>query len=431
MQLYELKNIRDEEEFSYRINCAKLVVGIVSEYAISYLQMNEKDIKVYPKIRDYYLNEEISTEDLLHIFARNMELGSLMKGFPSVTREEFNASEWNEFLQVNTWECDGTRNRYQFNNITFESKCLFLKQYRNENGTYILSYVRNDEEYLFVSWGNEYIQLVNPIPYFILQKKSIENEEKDIYFDITEEQFFNSSKTLQELDEEQRKAVRADTEKNLVILAGAGSGKTRTLLCRYAYLHVMKNIPLRKLLLITFTNEAASKLRGDGTKLLKEIYSIYKPDEVPAMEVSTIDALLKRTLDANWAYLGFSTAPVLKVGNHYEYEYYSIIERLIEENGLMNHYKRYKGTNYVFKNMEAYLSGVQGHVIDYDLLIQLFIEYQKKNNRIYNFIYINEIIRTAMSEQDSWLKALFMHTYDAVLIDEFQDINRLQNATFQ
>ena len=63
---------------------------------------------------------------------------------------------------------------------------------------------------------------------------------------------------LEGLDPQQKKAVR--TEANAVVTAGAGSGKTRVLASRYAYLICEKNLGPEEILSLTFTNKAVSEM---------------------------------------------------------------------------------------------------------------------------------------------------------------------------
>lgn len=75
------------------------------------------------------------------------------------------------------------------------------------------------------------------------------------------------TRILNPLNEEQRRAVSAPQEAMLVV-AGAGSGKTRVLVHRIAWLIQVEKVSPLGILAVTFTNKAAAEMRGRIQDLL-------------------------------------------------------------------------------------------------------------------------------------------------------------------
>ena len=94
---------------------------------------------------------------------------------------------------------------------------------------------------------------------------------------------------LDSLNPKQAEAVRA-TEGPLLILAGAGSGKTRVITVRIAYLIAEKGVKPHNILAVTFTNKAAAEMRERVRKLLADT----KHDSMPL--ISTFHSLCVRIL---------------------------------------------------------------------------------------------------------------------------------------
>ena len=66
---------------------------------------------------------------------------------------------------------------------------------------------------------------------------------------------------LDDLNDAQREAVSAPAN-NQLILAGAGSGKTRVLVHRIAWLIQVEKVSPHSIMSVTFTNKAAKEMRG-------------------------------------------------------------------------------------------------------------------------------------------------------------------------
>lgn len=99
------------------------------------------------------------------------------------------------------------------------------------------------------------------------------------------------SHILDPLNPAQREAVTADTG-NRLVLAGAGSGKTRVLVHRIAWLLQVQDVRSWHVLAVTFTNKAAREMKGRIEEMLGE--------PIGGMWVGTFHGLAHRFLRAHW-----------------------------------------------------------------------------------------------------------------------------------
>ena len=99
------------------------------------------------------------------------------------------------------------------------------------------------------------------------------------------------SHILNGLNDAQRQAVTAVPE-HMLILAGAGSGKTRVLVHRIAWLSQVEGISPYNIFAVTFTNKAAAEMRERVEKL--------QANPVAGMWVGTFHGLAHRLLRNHW-----------------------------------------------------------------------------------------------------------------------------------
>ena len=93
---------------------------------------------------------------------------------------------------------------------------------------------------------------------------------------------------------QQREAITA--RGNLLVVAGAGTGKTRTLVARCLRLVAEERASLENILVVTFTQAAAAELRGRLRHELRELLAARRDDEHLAQQLSLLDAARISTL---------------------------------------------------------------------------------------------------------------------------------------
>lgn len=126
---------------------------------------------------------------------------------------------------------------------------------------------------------------------------------------VTEQQI-SALKTLSGISSfnvEQYLIEHADANKNIVIRAGAGTGKTYTMISRIAFVCYTQNVTLQKMadriVMITFTNEAADQMERKLKKYFRNCYLLTSNSEylsiisrVDSMQISTIHSYAKQLI---------------------------------------------------------------------------------------------------------------------------------------
>lgn len=231
-------------------------------------------------------------------------------------------------------------------------------------------------------------------------------------------QYFNMN-LKKELNEKQYEAVTSNA-KYLRIIAGAGSGKTRVLTYRIAYLIEEQSIEPYNLLAITFTNKVAKEMK-ERTKSLLPNY------DLKDLKISTFHSFCNYFLRREIKVLGFPQS-------------FSILdeddkERLIKDIGAD---KGYKKSDDIIKQAINYISnkktlgilpgdvGLTRTSIDANCL-EFYKEYEKRKNAQYSLDFDDLLIYTVLIlSKFSDIRERYSNRFYEILVDEFQDTNDLQ-----
>jgi DNA helicase II / ATP-dependent DNA helicase PcrA len=226
------------------------------------------------------------------------------------------------------------------------------------------------------------------------------------------------------LNPPQREAVE-HPEGPLLVLAGAGSGKTRVLTHRIAYLLATGAARPGEILAITFTNKAAAEMRDRVGQLVGR--------SVRAMWVTTFHSSCARMLRADAERLGYSKGFTI----YDESDSLRMLKRCLAELGVDP--KRYpprairskiSGAKNQLIDAAAY-ADAQGSVFE-EVVAEAFPLYEKRMLEANAMDFDDLLVRTVEAlERFEEVRERWRRTFRHVLVDEYQDTNHAQYRLLQ
>jgi len=225
---------------------------------------------------------------------------------------------------------------------------------------------------------------------------------------------------LRSLNSVQRQAVEKSDGPNL-ILAGAGSGKTRVLTHKIAYLIKRKAIPPYRILAMTFTNKAAREMKERVEALLK--------DELAEMWIGTFHSIFARILRRECEKLGYKQNFII----YDEADQLTLIKTIIADSSVQDvkdispqkvrwRIKQLKNENLDSRNLVRPPENYEE-----ELILTVYKEYVRQM-----------LQNNAMDFEDLLLRSLelfvrfpfvlqhYQNHFQYLLVDEYQDTNRAQ-----
>ena len=220
----------------------------------------------------------------------------------------------------------------------------------------------------------------------------------------------------------QREAVFT-TEGPLLVLAGAGSGKTRALTHRVAYLIEEKGVKPWNILAITFTNKAAGEMRDRVNSLVE-----YGADSV---WVSTFHSLCVRILRRFIENIGYTTdfsiydSDDTKTLMKQIFKDLEVNTKVLKERGVLGVISSAK--NEMISPEEFMLSAKAEGDSRLKRIAELYMEYQKrlkKNNALDFDDLLVKTVELFQSKQE--VLEYYQDRFRYIMVDEYQDTNTVQ-----
>ena len=223
---------------------------------------------------------------------------------------------------------------------------------------------------------------------------------------------------LDGLNEAQRDAVTSDSKK-LLVLAGAGSGKTKVLVHRIAWLNKALSFSTHSILAVTFTNKAASEMKGRIEEILEQ--------PIPEMWCGTFHSISNRLLRRHYSEANLDRDFAILDSD----DQLRVIKRILKILELDNdqwvpekvrwQINTWKDDAFRPKDIDD-----KGD-FNIEVLKKIYIAYEGYLEQE-NLVDFNELILRSyeLIRDNIEIRTLYQKKFRCVLVDEFQDTNTLQ-----
>ena len=224
------------------------------------------------------------------------------------------------------------------------------------------------------------------------------------------------------LNDQQKEAV-INTEGPLLIQAGAGSGKTKTLIHRIAYILAQNLATPNGILAVTFTNKAANEMRERIAYLLKAPNNYYF---MPYM--GTFHSICVKILREDGSFLGIPRNFVI----FDESDQLAVMRRLFKNNGISEkEYSKKEILNYISNAKTEMLTEAEMQNLAHNSIQkigrELYPKYQTELKAAVALDFDDLISRTvALFKNNPKVRQKWQDRFKYILIDEYQDTNTAQ-----
>ena len=218
------------------------------------------------------------------------------------------------------------------------------------------------------------------------------------------------------LNNQQKQAIFLNNE-NSLILAGAGSGKTKVLTSRIAYLCIEKNISPFNILGVTFTNKAAKEIQNRVELMLNT--------PIAGMWLGTFHSISYRILKKSYSYLGLDKNFIILDSN----EQLQIIKKIIKELNIDDF-------KYQPRVLQSYINSQKDNGLrssniesknENDIYINIYKEYEQKLKKENALDFADLLLYTyELFQKNPQIRKYYQNIFKYILIDEFQDTNEIQ-----
>ncbi|RMI15559.1 MAG: ATP-dependent DNA helicase PcrA, partial [Calditrichaeota bacterium] len=224
---------------------------------------------------------------------------------------------------------------------------------------------------------------------------------------------------MQDLNDAQREAVQC-VEGPLLVLAGAGSGKTRVLTYRIAYLIEQRLAYPNQILAVTFTNKAANEMKRRVEALLGTA--------VEGMWIGTFHSICARILRIEAEHLGYdSNFTIYDVDDQIR-----LIQQVMEGLNISQEIIKPRQVHYTISDCKNKMLGPaeyekRASTVPEQRIARIYHEYEKAKRRSNAFDFDDLLLMPLeLFTRDKAILEKYQKKFRYILVDEYQDTNKAQ-----
>ena len=221
---------------------------------------------------------------------------------------------------------------------------------------------------------------------------------------------------LEGLNEKQKEAV-LHNKGPLLVLAGAGSGKTRVLTTSIANLIENEKVDPRNILAITFTNKAANEMKDRVSNLLNI--------DVSRLWIGTFHSVCARILRMNIEKIGYNSNFTIYDTNDQR----TLIKEIINDLGYKDEISPRDAQNLISSLKNKSISpkeflDIDGYYRYHNEYYEIYRQYEKRKFE-YNSLDFDDLIEKVLLlfSKDKYVLKYYQNKFEYVFVDEYQDTN--------
>lgn len=203
----------------------------------------------------------------------------------------------------------------------------------------------------------------------------------------------------------------------LLVIAGAGSGKTRVITSKIAHLILNENVPTSSIIALTFTNKAANEMKERVAKIIAN-------DAIKLPFVGTFHSFCLMLLRSNPSLISYDSFSILDGDDQL-----AIVKKIIKQNNLEKQLNASTVLSQISNTKNKLAFNKENLELLHPLIRDIFIAYEKEKSSSMSFDFDDLMLEVVkIFRINKTFRTKFQEMKKHILVDEYQDTNLVQHS---